>query len=150
MYDYVSYQVIEKYQEMIQNDVDKKIGSIKLVMNNPISSIKNIYKSGLMGILILVACILSYYYHAILGTGVIFTHLFYIPIILASVWWGKKGIFVAIFLAGLILTSHVLFLKAVPFLDDIIRALMFIVIGGVVGWLMDGIKRIEDMYKATI
>jgi len=150
MYDYVSYQVIEKYQEMIQNDVDKNIGSIKLVMNNPISSIKNIYKSGLMGILILVACILSYYYHAILGTGVIFTHLFYIPIILAAVWWGKKGIFVAIFLAGLILASHVLFLKAVPFVDDIIRALMFIVIGGVVGWLMDGIKKIEDMYKATI
>lgn len=150
MYDYVSYQVIEKYQEMIHNDVDKKIGSIKLVMNNPISSIKNIYKSGLMGILILVACILSYYYHAILGTGVIFTHLFYIPIILSSVWWGKKGILVAIFLAGLILTSHVLFLKAVPFVDDIIRAIMFIVIGGVVGWLMDGIKKIEDMYKATI
>jgi len=150
MYDYVSYQVIEKYQEMIQNDVDKKLGSIKLVMNNPISSIKNIYKSGLMGILLLVACILSYYYHAILGTGVIFTHLFYIPIILASIWWGKKGIFVAIFLAGLILASHVLFLKGVPFVDDIIRALMFIVIGGVVGWLMDGIKKIEDMYKATI
>jgi len=150
MYDYVSYQVIEKYQEMIQNDVDKKLGSIKLVMNNPISSIKNIYKSGLMGILLLVACILSYYYHAILGTGVIFTHLFYIPIILASIWWGKKGIFVAIFLAGLILASHVLFLKGVPFVDDIIRALMFIIIGGVVGWLMDGIKKIEDMYKATI
>ena len=150
MYDYVSYQVIEKYQEMIQNDVDKKLGSIKFVMNNPISSIKNIYKSGLMGILLLVACILSYYYHAILGTGVIFTHLFYIPIILASIWWGKKGIFVAIFLAGLILASHVLFLKGVPFVDDIIRALMFIVIGGVVGWLMDGIKKIEDMYKATI
>jgi hypothetical protein len=150
MYDYVSYQVIEKYQELIHDDVDKKIGSIKLMMNNPISGIKNIYKSGLMGILILVACILSYYYHAILGTGVIFTHLFYVPIILASVWWGKKGILVAFFLAGLILTSHVLFLKAVPFVDDIIRAIMFIVIGGVVGWLMDGIKKMEDMYKATI
>jgi hypothetical protein len=150
MYDYVSYQVIEKYQELIHDDVDKKIGSIKLMMNNPISGIKNIYKSGLMGILILVACILSYYYHAILGTGVIFTHLFYIPIILASVWWGKKGILVAFFLAGLILTSHVLFLKSVPFVDDIIRAIMFIVIGGVVGWLMDGIKKMEDMYKSTI
>jgi len=147
MYDYVSYQVIEKYQELINDDVDKKIGSIKLVMNNPIGGIKSIYKSGLMGILLLVACILSYYYHAILGTGVIFTHLFYIPIILASVWWGKKGIFVAIFLAGLILTSHVLFLKAVPFVDDIIRAVMFVVIGGVMGWLMDGVKKIEDIYK---
>ena len=151
MYDYVSYQVIEKYQELINADVDKKLGSIKtLLMNKPIGGIKSIYKSGLMGILLLGACILTYYYHATLGTGVIFTHLFYIPIILASIWWGKKGIFVAIFLGVLILTSHALFLKAVPFVDDIIRALMFVVIGGVVGWLMDGIKKIEDLYKATI
>jgi hypothetical protein len=35
-------------------------------------------------------------------------------------------------------------------MDDIIRALMFVLIGGVVGWLMDGIKKLEDMYKATI
>jgi hypothetical protein len=151
MYDYVSYQVIEKYQELINNDVDKKLGSIKtMMMNTPIGGIKSIYKSGLMGILLLGACILTYYYHATLGTGVIFTHLFYVPIILASIWWGKKGIFVAIFFGALILTSHALFLKAVPFLDDIIRALMFVVIGGVVGWLMDGIKKIENLYKATI
>jgi hypothetical protein len=150
MYDYVSYQVIEKYQELIKDDVDKKLGSIRMMMNNPIGGIKNIYKSGLMGILLLGACILTYYYHATLGTGVIFTHLFYIPIILASIWWGKKGIFVAIFLAGLILISHSLFLKTVPFADDMIRALMFLVIGGVVGWLMGGIKKIEDLYKATI
>ena len=151
MYDYVAYQVIEKYQELINADVDKKLGSIKtLLMNKPIGGIKSIYKSGLMGILLLGACILTYYYHATLGTGVILTHLFYIPIILASIWCGKKGIFVAIFLGVLILTSHALFLKAVPFVDDIIRALMFVVIGGVVGWLMDGIKKIEDLYKATI
>ena len=150
MYDYVSYQVIEKYQELIKDDVDKKLGSIRMMMNNPIGGIKNIYKSGLMGILLLGACILAYYYHATLGTGVIFTHLFYIPIILASIWWGKKGIFVAIFLAGLILISHTLFLKTVPFVDDMIRALMFLVIGGVGGWLMGGIKKIEDLYKDTI
>jgi Histidine kinase N terminal. len=151
MFDYVAYQVIEKYQELINADVDKKLGSIKtLLLSKPIGGIKSIYKSGLMGILLLGACILTYYYHATIGTGVIFTHLFYIPIILASIWWGKKGIFVAIFLGALILISHALFLKGVPFVDDIIRALMFAVIGGVVGWLMDGIKKIEDLYKATI
>ena len=76
----------------------------------------------------------------------IFTHLFYIPIILASIWWGKKGIFVAVFLGALILTSHALFLKGIPFIDDIIRAFMFVVIGGVVGWLMEGIKKVEELY----
>ena len=150
MYDYVSYQVIEKYQELINNDVDKKLGSIKtMMMNKPIGGIKSIYKGGLIGIFLLGACIITYYYHSSLGAGTIFTHFFYIPIILASIWWGKKGIFVAIFLGALILTSHAVFLKTVPFIDDIIRAIMFLVIGGVVGWLMDGIKKIEDLYKAT-
>ena len=77
----------------------------------------------------------------------IFTHLFYIPIILASIWWGKKGVFVAVFLGVLILTSHALFLKGMPFVDDIIRAIMFVVIGGVVGWLMEGIKKVEELYQ---
>ena len=101
MFDYVSYQVIEKYQELITGSVERKLGAIKtLMMKGQIGGKSSIYKAGLMTIFLLAACILTYYYHAILGTGIIFTHLFYIPIILASIWWGKKGIFAAIFLGG--------------------------------------------------
>ena len=147
MFDYVSYQVIEKYQELIIGSVERRLGAIKtLMMKGHLGGKGSIYKVGLMTIFLLVACILTYYYHVTLGTGIIFTHLFYIPIILASIWWGKKGIFAAIFLGALILTSHALFLKAVPFVDDIIRALMFVVIGGVIGWLMEGIKKVEELY----
>lgn len=147
MFDYVSYQVTEKYQELAIGDVEKKLGAIKtLMMEGHIGGKKGVYKTGLMGIFLLGACILTYYYHAIVGTGVIFTHLFYIPIILASIWWGKKGVFVAFFLGALILTGHALFLKGIPFIDDIIRAFMFVVIGGVVGWLMEGIKKVEELY----
>jgi hypothetical protein len=147
MFDYVSYQVTEKYQELIIGDVEKKLGAIKtLMMKGLIGGKKSVYKVGLMAIFLLSACILTYYYHATLGTGVIFTHLFYIPIILASIWWGKKGVFVAVFLGALILTGHALFLKVTPFIDDIIRAFMFVVMGGVVGWLMEGIKKVEELY----
>jgi len=147
MFDYVSYQVTEKYQELIIGDVEKKLGAIKtLMMKGLIGGKKSIYKIGLMAIFLLGACILTYYYHATLGTGVIFTHLFYIPTILASIWWGKKGVSVAVFLGALILTSHTLFLKGMPFIDDIIRAFMFVVIGGVVGWLMEGINKVEELY----
>jgi len=147
MFDYVSYQVTEKYQELVIGDVEKKLGAIKtLMMKGLIGGKKSIYKVGLMAIFLLSACILTYYYHATLGTGVIFTHLFYIPTILASIWWGKKGVFVAVFLGALILTSHALFLKGIPFIDDIIRAFMFVVIGGVVGWLMEGINKVEELY----
>jgi len=147
MFDYVSYQVIEKYQELITGSVERKLGAIKtLMMKEQIGGRGCTYKAGLMTIFLIAACILTYYYHAILGTGIIFTHLFYIPIILASIWWGKKGLFAAIFLGVLILTSHALFLKALPFADDIIRAIMFVLIGGVIGWLMEGIKKVEELY----
>ena len=147
MFDYVSYQVTEKYQELVIGDVEKKLGAIKtLMMKGFIGGKKSIYKVGLMAIFLLSACILTYYYHATLGTGIIFTHLFYIPTILASIWWGKKGVSVAVFLGALILTSHALFLKGIPFIDDIIRAFMFVVIGGVVGWLMEGINKVEELY----
>jgi hypothetical protein len=148
MFDYVSYQVIEKYQELMIGSVDKRLGAIKtLMMKGQIGGKGSSYKAGLITIFLIAACGLTYYYHAILGTGIVFTHLFYIPIILASIWWGKKGIFAAIFFGVLILTSHALFLKQVPLADDIIRSLMFMIIGGVIGWLMEGIKKIEEMYQ---
>ena len=148
MFDYVSYQVTEKYQELAIGDANKKLGTIKTILiGESDGGKKSIYKIGLMGIFLLGACILTYYYHATLKTEGLFTHLFYIPIILASIWWGKKGILVAFFLAALLLIGHFLFLKGMPFLGDIIRAIMFVVIGSVVGWLMEGIKKVEDLYK---
>jgi len=61
----------------------------------------------IMAILSGTACFLTYYFHVILGTGTVFTHFFYIPIILASLWWKRKGLFVAIFLAVILLLSHI-------------------------------------------
>jgi hypothetical protein len=148
MFDYVSYQAIEKYQELVRADVDKKLGSIvTLIKGRPFDGKGSAYKTGLMAILLLGSFILTYYYHASMGREAIFTHLFYIPIILASIWWGRKGILVAILLGILILVSHALFLKGAPFIDDIIRAVMFVVIGSVVSWLMGGIRKLESLYK---
>lgn len=146
LFDYVSYQVIEKYQELTLGSVERRIGVIKtLMMKRSLGTKDNVYKAGLMTLFLLVACFLTYHYHATVGTEIVFTHLFYIPIILASIWWGKRGILAAIFLGGLILISHALFLREVTFSGDITRAVMFVVIGGVVGWLMEGIKKVQEM-----
>lgn len=147
LFDYVSYQVIEKYQELIIGSVERRLGAIKtLMMKGRMGSEGRIFKAALMTIFLLCACILTYYSHVTLKTEILFTHLFYIPVIFASVWWGKKGIFTAIFLGVLILTSHALFLTGIPLSGDIVRAGMFIVVGGVIGWLMEGIKKVEEMY----
>jgi hypothetical protein len=148
MFDYAMYQITEKYQELISQDVDRKLGAIKtLRMEDPAGGKQGVFKAGLMAVFMLAACVLTYHYHATLGVGVIFTHLFYIPIILASIWWRKKGVLVALFLGALIITSHALFLKGAPFADDIIRASMFVLTGFVVARLMEGLKKVEDLFR---
>ena len=148
MFDYVSYQVTEKYQELTSGEVEKILRAVKtLMVKGCVGGEKSIYKLGLVTIFLIAAVILTYYYHCVLGTEVIFTHLFYLPIVWASVCCGRKGIYVAIFLAVLILTSHAIFLKGIPFSEDIIRALMFVVVGGVIGWLMEDIRKLKELFR---
>ena len=76
----------------------------------------------------------------------VFTHLFYIPIIMASIWWRKRGIIVPLVLSVLLIGSHLLFISDFPYLNDVIRAVMFLVIGLVVALLSEGVERAEIMY----
>jgi len=148
MFDYVSYQVTEKYHDMAVSDVGKKLHDVEtLMMDGCVGNEKSATKFGLMTLLVAVALTLTYYCHSILGTGVVFTHLFYIPIVLASICCGRKGIFVAVLLGAMILISHAIFLKLMPYTEDVIRAVMFVVVGGIVGWLMEDVRKVKELFS---
>lgn len=148
MFDYAMYQITERYQELAGRDVEIKLGALKaLRMEDTLSGKKGALKTVLMTVMLLIAGTMTVYYHMVQGTDVIFTHLFYIPIILAAMWWGRKGVLVAVFLGLLILLSHALFLKEVPFTADIIRAVIFVLTGFVVAHLMEGVKKVEDHFR---
>lgn len=105
------------------------------------------YKAAIIFILLVIAMFLTYYFHAILKTGIIFTHFFYIPIILAAIWWKRKGLVVAILLI-LVLFLGVFFIdKRVPGIDDMARALMFLVISSVVIILSEKISKNEELLQ---
>jgi hypothetical protein len=118
-----------------------------LTMEHTEKGEKSFYKTGIMIVTLIFAGALTYYYHAMLGTATLFTHLFYIPIILSAMWWRRGGVYIAVFLGLMLLLSHAIFLKTVPFTDDVVRSFMFVVIGVVLDRLMDGIRRIEGIYK---
>lgn len=148
--DYVAYQVIEKYEDLMHRAVDKRLSVVQmLVQKTCLGGEKSVAKYWFMAGLILVGFILTFYYHSVLQTGIVFTHLFYIPIVLASICWGKKGIWVALIFGLMLLFSHVIFLKGVPFTEDIIRAGMFVVVGGIVGWLMEDVKKIRELFTSS-
>jgi len=75
-------------------------------METKVEGQKEKQKITLVAILLAGSCFLTYYFHEILETGTFFTHLFYVPIIVASVWWKRKALAVAIFLALFLIFSH--------------------------------------------
>lgn len=95
-----------------------------------------------MAFLLGICCFLTIYFHAEVEIGTVFTHFFYIPIILAALWWRRKGLVVAIFLAALLILSHLSFPREYvhPY-NDYFRALMFIGIFFVVATLSEWIAK---------
>ncbi|MBU0479292.1 PAS domain S-box protein [bacterium] len=94
----------------------------------------------MMGVLLLVCIGLEYYFHMVRGISVVYTHLFYIPIVVAALWWGLKGgLSVSLFL-GLIHT-----ISDIPgiHVSVLTRALAFVSIGFVIGIVSDRRKQTE-------
>jgi len=81
-----------------------------------------------MAIMLSCCTFVIYYMHYILHSELVYTHLFYIPIILAAVWWKRKGVSVAIFLATTLIITHLLGENNFP-TDDILRGSAFILMG---------------------
>ena len=100
-----------------------------------------------MAALLAGSCFLTYYFHAVLQSGSVFTHFFYIPIILASLWWKRKGLIVALFLTVLLILSHVWLREDVVTVNDYLRSFMFIVTSLVVAQLREHSERAERESK---
>ncbi|MFV9676141.1 MAG: PAS domain-containing protein [Methanosarcinales archaeon] len=102
-------------------------------------------------VFLLIFCLLAtFYFQFILKIEIIFTHIFYVPIILAGLWWSRKGIAVAVFLALLLLISHVLSPLDTPLDADVTRALMFVIVGTVVSILNEKWQILEDKLSKTL
>jgi len=106
------------------------------------------YKLVVLGSLLAFCLLITYYFHFILHNGIFFTHLFYVPIILACLWWPRKGIVVAVFLALVLLVSHILSPLEVPIWSDVTRAFMFLIIGLVVAYLSVARQILEENLRA--
>lgn len=110
---------------------------------------KHKYKITVIVLLLTGAFPLTYYFHKVLGTCIIFTHLYYIPIILASLWWRKKGLAVAFFLVGLLISSHLFLRVNAAIMGDFLRAAMFVVISTVVALLSQQISKAEEARRES-
>jgi len=86
--------------------------------------------------LMVVACIaLAAYFHFVIHLEILYSHLFYIPVVLSALWWGRRGIYVAAVLALALLVSHSIGIGTPGILEEGVRAIMLLLTGTVVAEL---------------
>jgi diguanylate cyclase (GGDEF)-like protein len=113
-------------------------------MSQMFTTKEDTYKLAVITALIVTACCITLYFHVKLEYSAVFTHLFYVPIILASFWWKRKGLVVPLLLAVILIISHILFRSQVTIFDDLFRALTFITIGLVFALMSERIARTRE------
>ncbi|HNX68262.1 MAG TPA: HAMP domain-containing sensor histidine kinase [Candidatus Omnitrophota bacterium] len=101
-------------------------------------------------ILVFVAVVSAsiYYFHLVVKTEIIFTHLFYIPITLAAIWWGRKVFWVVLLLVVQLLGVH--FFTDLNFpniVNDGIRSVMFLVIAFLISALSERNKQHKNLLE---
>jgi signal transduction histidine kinase len=106
------------------------------------------YKIIIMTILLLSVVGILLYFHIYLKQGIIFTHFFYIPVVLATFWWRRKGLLLVAGLGGLLIASSLLFLR-VDLINNVMRSLMFLAVGSVVTFLSEWIAIKEENMKQS-
>jgi PAS domain S-box-containing protein len=117
-----------------RSDID---GDISMTPSNPLKLLT-------MAIFLTAAVLLTLYFHRVLGIGTVFTHLFYIPIILAALWWNRAGFLIAVALSGLLMVSHWTLRPDPAGPSDYFRAFMFLVVAYVILLLRDRLYKMQS------
>lgn len=97
-----------------------------------------------MALLLLLCVGGTWYFHFVRGIDVVFTHFFYVPIILAGFWWCKRAVWVALFLGVCLVGLRILSGGGISVLPCICRSVMFVVVGAVAGFLRNRCQMAEE------
>ena len=111
----------------------------------------NQYKITVILILLSISTVLAFYFQVILDIYIVFSHFFYIPIILACLWWNYKGILIPIMLSALLMTFSLLFeepLVNLNIIENALRSLILISVGIIVAFLSKHLAKEEELQMA--
>lgn len=95
---------------------------------------------GVMVLLVAVYAALAACFHFLLHTDSVYNHFAYVPIVLACVWWGRKGALLVVPLAGILLTMRALGIGPGSVWPDLARAGFFAIVAILVGGLSERVS----------
>lgn len=128
MFDYALYVITERYQSLIRSGIRGKVGAIRMLIPGGQT---RVYHHLTLGALLIGVAALILFSPAAVEKGTL--QLFYVPIVLAGLWFRNGGIIVAVAVAAWLILGHALFpLHHEPFVGDLVRSVMFCFVGIVV------------------
>ncbi|WP_292368230.1 sensor histidine kinase [Methanoregula sp. UBA64] len=86
--------------------------------------------------LVTAGLILEIVLHLGYGISVVYTHFFYLIVVAAGVWFGKRAVWVALFFGGLHVAVSCLVAPGIP-VDALLRATMLVIVAAVIGTVVD-------------
>jgi signal transduction histidine kinase len=107
-------------------------------------------KISLVFALVAVCIFLTIWFHYISDVGFVFPNLYYVPIILACLWWDRKGIALAVFLAAFLIVSSALSPGTQALWDDMVRAAVFLLIAAVIAELSARRKELIETLEERV
>lgn len=103
------------------------------------------YEREILAAFIIANVFIAFYVNVYLGIDIVYTQLFYLPIILAGLWYHRKALYVALFL-GLLHICLDYYVLGVISHNAVIRAVIFIAVALVVGTLSE----VKDSLNARL
>jgi PAS domain S-box-containing protein len=102
----------------------------------------------LLTLIVLVCLFITVYANFYIGIDKVYTHIFYVPIILAGIWYRRKAIYVALGL-GLTYVIASSLHNGIIDPDSILRFLIFLIVAGVVSSLASARERFHNKELQT-
>ena len=106
---------------------------LRAVPEKPVQSL-------VLALLILAGFGIELVVHAYLGVSIVYTHFFYLIIVITGLWFGRRAILLALLFGGLHLVVTYLLVGAFPF-DALLRAAMLCIVAFVIGTVVEEMSR---------
>ncbi|MGA9140955.1 MAG: HAMP domain-containing sensor histidine kinase [Methanocella sp.] len=102
----------------------------------------------ILGITVGVVLIVTVYINLISKIDVVYTHLFYIPIILAAIFYHRKAVYVALFLGMFHISVNYLVAGTFTY-EAVLRAVIFLIIAYIIGSIVEKKDQLCDVLKRS-
>jgi PAS domain S-box-containing protein len=108
---------------------------------------RNLLKVIISGLSLLLCMFAAFYFLVVWDTGFVYTHFFYVPVVLVSVWWRRKGVILTFALALFTVICNLFLAPNVSIVNELVRAPMLMFIGILTSAIFEQKQRIEDKLR---